>query len=276
MNDNVGKYYIEDGIIKETSKSVGMEVNGGIMIYDVIRIIDGIPLFFEDHYERTCQSLQAVGNDCSWDAMSIRAQIHKIVDMNGNRNCNIKFIMYAFKNNLKTIGYISKSYYPSAEEVKNGVPVGLIYLERENPNIKVVNNEYRQKVNSIKEKKGYFEIFLIDREGNVNEGGTSNIFFLKDGRVFTAPEEKVLKGITRMHVIESCREAGWKVIERPIPLKEIWEADAVFLSGTSPKVMPVSSIDEIKFSSARHPIVTAIRLAFDERIDKYMSVYANR
>ena len=271
MDDNVGKYYIENGRVKESKNSIIIGPNDGIMIYDVIRIIDGIPLFFEDHYERSCQSFNAIGNKCAIDALEMNNQIHKIADLNNNQSCNIKFIMFSLNGTPKTIGYISKSYYPTQEETMRGVKVGLFFMERENPNIKLVNNDYRAKVNKIKKEKDLFEIFLIDREGNVNEGGTSNIFFIKEGNVYTAPEEKVLKGITRMHVIKSCEAIRLNVIETAITLKNVWESDAVFLSGTSPKVMPVSSIDDMNYDSANHPIVTSIRNAFDEKIEKYIS-----
>lgn len=271
MDDNVGRYYMEDGQVKETQKSLGIGPNDGIMIYDVVRIINGVPLFFEDHYQRTRQSFKAIGNVCSISALEMEEQIHRIADLNKNQNCNVKFIMFTLAGAPKTIGYISKSYYPTIEETMKGAAVGLFFLERENPNIKLVNNDYRQKINRIKREKNFFEIFLIDRDGNVNEGGTSNIFFIKKGKVYTAPEEKILKGITRMHVIESCKAIKLDVIEAAIPLKNVWEADAVFLSGTSPKVMPVSSIDDMNFDSAKHPIIKSIREAFDAKIEKYIS-----
>ncbi|GAB1477428.1 aminotransferase class IV [Bacillota bacterium] len=270
MDDNAGKYYIDDGEIKESAEGRGIGKNDGIMIYDVVRVIDGIPLFFEDHYIRTCQSFQAVGNDCDLKPSDMWNQINKIVRANENRNCNIKFIMFTVGGAAKTIGYISRSHYPTEAEIKKGVSVGLYSLERENPNIKIVDHDYKKTINKIKEDNGFYEVFLVDREGNITEGGSSNIFFIKGEKIFTAPEEKVLKGITRMHVMESCKAAGRQVIEMPIKAGDISEADAVFISGTSPKVMPVSAIDDIKYNSAENPVAEAIRLAFDEKIRKYL------
>ncbi|MGI6733677.1 MAG: aminotransferase class IV [Anaerovoracaceae bacterium] len=273
MDDNAGKYYIENGVMKEYSASglaEALDPHGSIMIYEVIRIIDGIPLFFEDHYTRMCKSFQAIGNVCRIGAAELKAQIHKIVEANDNKNCNIKFIIFAVDQQQRVLGYISKSYYPTMEEIKKGVPVGLLPLERENPNIKFVDHDYKKTINKIKSEKGLYEVFLVDREGNVTEGGTSNIFFVKGNKIITAPEEKVLKGITRMHVIEVCKDMGYEVIETAIAASRLHEAEGVFLSGTSPKVLPVSSIDEMKYSSAQHPVISAIREAFDNRINEYL------
>lgn len=271
MDDNVGKYYVEEGVVRDSKLMGVLDRGDGVMLYDVIRIISGIPLFFEDHFERIKRSFQDIGCECKIRASEMIEQIYKIVDANDNRNCNIKFIMFPSNGTTKSIGYISKSYYPTKEEVDRGVAVGTYSLERKNPNIKVVDFCYKERINRIKKEKGYFEVFLVDKEGNVNEGGTSNIFFIKGEKIYTPPEEKILKGITRMHVIESCKDAGWAVIEEPIPFHDISKSDAVFLSGTSPKVLAVSSIDDLEYSSARNTIVNAIKRIFDAKIEKYIT-----
>lgn len=272
MDDNAGRFYIDDGVMREAGQPVDMGSGNAAMIYEVIRIIDGIPLFFEDHYIRMCSSFQAIGNVCRIGASELKEQIHKIAEANENTNCNIKFITFAEGGHQRTLGYISKSHYPTQEEISNGVPVGLLSLERENPNIKLLDHNYKKRINEIKSQRGLYEVFLVDREGNVTEGGTSNIFFVKGEKIITAPEEKVLKGITRMHVIETCKSAGFEVIEVSIPADRLDGADGVFLSGTSPNVLPVSSIDDRKYPSAKHPIVNTIRTAFDARIKEYLTM----
>ncbi len=273
MDDNAGKFYIDDGVLKEAGQAVDMDNHSGIMIYEVIRIIDGVPLFFEDHYIRMCNSFQSIGNVCRIGASELREQIHEIAEANDNANCNIKYITFPAGGLQRILGYISKSHYPTQEEIDNGVPVGLLSLERENPNIKLVDHNYKKTINEIKSQRGLYEVFLVDREGNVTEGGTSNIFFVKGERILTAPDEKVLKGITRMHVIETCKRVGYEVIEVSIPADRLDGADGVFLSGTSPNVLPVSSIDDMKYDSARHPVVTAIRKAFDHKIQEYLAMH---
>lgn len=217
------------------------------------------------------QSFETMGSFCTIGTEEMLEYMERLAELNDNQNCNIKFIMFTAGGRPKTIAYISKSYYPGDEERKKGVSVGLYSLERENPNVKLVDFDYRRRINEIKDNRGFYEIFLIDSEGKVNEGGSSNIFFIKSrDRIFTAPEEKILKGITRMKVIEACNEAGFEVVETAVSAERIKEASAVFLSGTSPKVLPVSSIDDMTFASSDHPMVKAIMKAFDEKIQKYL------
>ncbi len=270
MDDNAGKYYIEDGVIKEAACAENIDMSGDMMIYEVIRIIEGIPLFFEDHYVRMCRSFQAVGNVCRTSDSQLKDQIQRIIEANGNSSCNIKYIISSVDGAQKVLGYTCKSHYPTAEEINNGVPVGLLPLERENPNIKFVDHDYKKKINRIKSEKGLYEVFLVDREGNVTEGGTSNIFFVTGGKIYTAPEEKVLKGITRMHAIETCKTLGYEVVEEEIPASRIGKAEGVFLSGTSNNVLPVSSIGDLKYTSAEHPLIFDIRKGFDQKIQRYL------
>ncbi len=271
MDDNVGAFYIEDGETKTKDQKAGLTPNDGVLIYDVIRLMDGIPLFFEEHYERTLQSFQTMKTPCSISASEMLEYMERLASLNNDSNCNIKFIMFTVGGIPKTIAYISKNYYPSDEERMKGAAVGLYSLERENPNVKLVDFDYRRKINEIKEQRGFYEVFLVDSEGRINEGGSSNIFFIKSrDRIFTAPEEKVLKGITRMKVIEACNEAGFEVVETAVSAERVNEAKAVFLSGTSPKVMPVSSIDNMQFASYDHPMVRSIMKAFDIKIEEYL------
>lgn len=108
-----------------------------------------------------CKSFQSLGHACRIGAEEFREQIHRIVAVNENENCNIKFIIFSANGEQRVLGYISKSYYPSLEEIRNGVPVGLLPLERENPNIKLVDHDYKKKINKIKAEKVFMKFSLL-------------------------------------------------------------------------------------------------------------------
>lgn len=58
MDDNAGKFYIEDGKTKTAEEPAGLQPNDGVLIYDVIRIIDGIPLFLRSITNGPCSPLK--------------------------------------------------------------------------------------------------------------------------------------------------------------------------------------------------------------------------
>ncbi len=61
---------------------------------------------------------------------------------------------------------------------------------------------------------GFDEALLEDMNGNIAEGPGANIFFEKDGKLFTPAGGNILPGITRATVLEICAELGIAVTEK--------------------------------------------------------------
>ena len=91
---------------------------------------------------------------------------------------------------------------------------------------------------------GYDEILLVDEEGFVAEGPTTNVFWVDaDGGLRTPPEDNVLLGVTRRSVIEIAKHDGIPCEETRVRPQELGDAAEVFLTGTTAGVWPVVSID---------------------------------
>jgi branched-chain amino acid aminotransferase len=87
--------------------------------------------------------------------------------------------------------------------------------------------------------RGFDNALVLDMLGNVAETGTSNIFMVKDGVVFTpVPNGTFLSGITRARAIELLREAGINVVEKSLKVADFLDADEVFSTGNHSKVVP--------------------------------------
>ncbi len=112
---------------------------------------------------------------------------------------------------------------------------------------------------------------MVDRQGNVSEGGRSNLFMLKGDIIYTAPGDKVLKGITRQMVFAACHNRGYQVVEKEISLQEMLNMDAIFISGTSPKVLPVSQVDDQRIDSGSNAIIRDIMAGYDAIINEYIN-----
>ena len=274
MEENAGRYFIHDGVIKDSVQADSVDLNRDCMVYEVLRVINGVPLFLEDHFTRMHESFYAIGHIWSMQAGELEKQISMLAETNKTENFNVKFIVFAVNELQTTVGYISKSYYPSDEQVSSGVPVDLFKRERKNPNIKLVNREYKQAVSKMKSERGLFEVLLVNQEGNITEGGASNVFFVKNNKIYTTPGGAVLKGITRKYVIEACKNVNYEVLEEFTSVSELDEVEGIFLSGTSIKVLPVSAIGDKKYGSAQHPVIVAVRDAYDRLIQNYINEHA--
>lgn len=306
MNDNSGKYVVLDGIVGDASEAISVDASSGRTAYEVLRVIRGVPLFFEDHFERMIGTIATIGlssaikagrstdddhpstTDLSInsdrvkvagqstdesgiiDAGYLKGNIMKLLAANEADYCNVKIVINEADGRLRQMLYISKSHYPSQEEADTGVKTGLLQIERRNPNAKVINKVYIDAVTAKKKEDDYFELILVDNNGRITEGSKSNAFFVRDGSIFTAPGEFVLKGITRKYVFEACRRAGYTVIEQFVAAEDLPEVEAAFLSGTSIKVLPINRIDRLALNSSDNASIAAVRFEYDKLIEKYI------
>jgi D-alanine transaminase len=91
---------------------------------------------------------------------------------------------------------------------------------------------------------GAFEAILA-RDDRITEGTSSNVFAIKSGRIYTAPEGNwILSGVTRAHVLDLARRECMIVIEEFFDPEFLISADEVFITNTSFEVMPVVTIDK--------------------------------
>jgi branched-chain amino acid aminotransferase len=95
--------------------------------------------------------------------------------------------------------------------------------------------------------KGFDEALLLDMNDFVAEGPGANVFYEKDGKLFTPLLGNILPGITRATVLEICNELDIPVEEKQISPDELKQADTAFFCGTAAEVIGWESLDEVKF-----------------------------
>lgn len=94
------------------------------------------------------------------------------------------------------------------------------------------------------QREGFDEILLVDEDGFVAEGPTTNVFVVDDaGILLTPPEKKVLRGVTRQSILELAKADGLQVRETAILPDQLFAAAEVFLTGTTAGVLPIESVD---------------------------------
>lgn len=240
-------------------------------VYEVIRVVGGVPLFFEEHINRLWSSIKLLGYEQPYDNATIKEHILKLLEINKCYNYNVKIIINALdleKPNLFV--YYVVSNYPAAKLYKRGIHTILYEAERDNPNVKVIAASFRDKVNKSIKNAGAYEALLVNNKGEITEGSRSNVFFVKGNTFYTAPAKDVLVGITRSRIIQLCLGLGYEVAEEPVSVDFLENIDGLFLTGTSPKVLPIATIDNRKYNSTENSAVKAVLDAYNKLIDDYI------
>ena len=108
-------------------------------------------------------------------------------------------------------------------------------------------------------RAGFNDAILLDKNGNVAEGTTSNIFIVENGRLFTAPEDAILLGITRDTIIEMARKLDIVIVMDTFDVNRLKNADEVILCSSGKELTPIIQIDEAVIGKGV-PGETALRL----------------
>ncbi len=272
-NEALLKYYMYNGELVPTSDAKGFMEATSPLIYEVIRLIDSVPIFLEGHIKRMRKSAELIDKTIKKSDEEITEEIHKLIDANKEYNMNIKLLCTNVDSPEQTfMVYYIKSSYPEKEVYEKGIHTILFHSERENPNAKIVNAGLRQRINDeIKEQNAY-EALLVNRNGYITEGSRSNMFFVKDDKVFTAPAGDVLLGITRNEIMNVCNEQNIEVIEKEVHKDTLRDLDGAFMTGTSVNALPIATIDDIKLDSVNNTIIKKIAEGYLQKMQEYIKI----
>lgn len=236
-------------------------------VYEVIRIIEGIPLFFREHMERFRASLELVEYKCDYSDEMIFNQIKELVKSTALKNNNVRLEYGLTELGMVLVLFMVNSEYPKEAFYENGAMTITANIVRENPHAKVVNAQYLEKIGQLKEASNAYEIILMDSNRKIAEGSKSNLFFVKGDTIYSAREADILIGITRLELMRVFSALHLKYVELDIFEDQLPEFDACFLSGTSIGVLPIKYMNEIKYNSALNDVIIKLRKAYQAVVE---------
>lgn len=257
----LGRTYIQDcktADISELSADMSADI-----YYEVVRLIGHKFLFLDDHLDRLENSMK--GSNLTYPGKdTIKKSLRLLLLNNDEAVGNIRICVQSSQGaNQSLLCYFVPYFYPDECMYKSGVQLASYPHERPNPGIKKWDDRFRKKVNEFIRDHGIYEAILMNFQHELTEGSRSNIFFIdQENRLITPPIEEILPGITRKYVLQICKEEQIEVHEEPLLLKELDQMDSCFISGTSPKVLPVWQLDGFQFNTD-HPILQLVMERFD-------------
>lgn len=267
MNECYGKKFILNGELNPSDNFDNSLVYEGDSIYEVIRMIKGSPVFFHDHMERLESSMRIRQKAPLAKISELRKDIINLVKTEKRKDINLKIVLNYNQDSTNYLIYFVEPIYPSDEQYKKGVKGILFYAERKDPESKVINHKLRSSIYHKLILEGGYEALLVNEENQITEGSRSNIFFLKGDTLTTAPDDKILNGITRKYILDICRDNNIKVKFMCVPVESIQDYDAVFMTGTSPMVLQFYCVGDIYFN-VRMALIENLRKHYIEKAEE--------
>ena len=197
-------------------------------------------IFLEEHINRLNKSI---------DIMNLGEHINTKFIKNFIKEEKLKNIVLKIVVTEKNIVFSTREIKYSKEDYENGFKLKLSYVLR-NPTSRMTYikslsyNENLYEYNKAN-KEGFNEVVFLNIYGNIAEGATSNIFIIKDKKIYTPMiSDGILPGVVRNWVIEN-----FKVCEKHLNKKDLYSADEVFITNSVLGIMKVVQFEEKKYNT---------------------------
>jgi branched-chain amino acid aminotransferase len=255
----------------------GSGVFEGIRAYETE---SGTAVFrLKEHIERLFNSAKILKMDIPYTKEDIREAIKNTIKANKLKSGYIRPLIYRGFEQLGlnpftcpvncTIAVWEWGAYLGEEALVKGIKTKISsyarsYINSTSQKAKICGNY----VNSIFAKMeaieaGVDEAILLDTRGFVTEGSGENIFWIKNGIIYTTPTATVLEGITRDAIIKIAGDMNYQFQEKYICRDELYISDEVFFTGTAAEVTPIREIDNYQIGEGkRGPITENIQKKF--------------
>ena len=159
--------------------------------------------------------------------------------------------------------------YLGSEGMEKGIRIRTSSYTRHHVNVSMcrakATGHYINSILALKEamRDGYDEALLLDMHGYVAEGSGENLFFIKNGKLYTPMLTSCLEGITRDAVMQIAKYLDLEVIETLVTRDDIYGCDECFFTGTAAEITPIREFDNRKIGNGTMgPITRKIQHLF--------------
>ena len=263
FNEQTILYY--DG---KYTKSIDAKVNlytqtmhYGYGVFEGIRAYNtenGVRLYkATEHYERLKKSCQMINIPFEYDVDDLIEQTYKVLEVNNFTDAYVRPLVFCGPNMSLTkpssVSILICAWEWGAYLGDNLLNVTISSFCRPHPkSTKIEAKVCGHYVNSIlatteAKEKGFDEAILLDTDGFLAEGPGSNLFFEKEGKLFTPKTGNILPGITRATVIELCKDLEIELTEGAFLPEDLANADSAFLCGTAAEIIGLQSLEKKNF-----------------------------
>lgn len=240
-------------------------------IYDAAIGTNGVIYLEDEHLDRFFQNAKRLGIETNLTKKKLSSLLHKLISLNSYKQYFIYFQItrsapsrihaYPKKSKPNLLITVRPHSFPNPYD-----PISLITQEDirySMCDIKTLNLLPAVMASRAALDAECEECVFI-RNGAITECAHSNIFIVKDSKIYTHPESRyILPGITRRRVLFFCDKLGISHIEEPFSYDDMIGADEVLVTSTTKLCLPVKKIDDVMMKSGKSEvgkrIISALR-----------------
>lgn len=246
----------------------------GDSVYEVVRTRDGAPFLVDPHLARLRRSAAELYMEVPFSDDELREEVHRVLEVAGHEESYVRIILTRGVGELElhpatcerpTLVLIARPLVmPPERFYTEGIRLAIVGRRRTSPNSlnpAAKTGNYLNNVLAIIEarSRGADDAVMLNAEGDLTEGTTANVFFVRDGTVHTPSlGSGILEGITRGVVIRLIGEEGLPFKEGVFGPDALRDADEAFISSTTRDVMPIGEVDGERLNGPIPGPVTAL------------------
>ncbi|MES2543636.1 MAG: branched-chain amino acid transaminase [Bacteroidota bacterium] len=211
----------------------------------------------QEHYDRLKRSCELVGIPFNYDTAELVEKSYELLEQNNLVDAYIRPLVFCSPNmqlnKPKESSIMICAWHWGAYLGGQLLNIAISSFCRPHPKSIIIEakvcGHYVNSILATTEAKdnGYDEALLLDSDGFLAEGPGANLFFEKNGELFTPQLGNILPGITRETIIELCKHLKIKVSEGQYKPESLKNADAAFYCGTAAEVIGIQSVDNLIF-----------------------------
>ncbi len=240
-----------------------LEFSYGFGVYEIVKVRNKILYFPEKHIERLFHSAKTINLTVPLSSEAVFSALQEFIRVIPEQSYNIKILCVA--GNLYI--FATAPFFVPDKLYRSGVSVITFHGERLFPQAKTLNMLMSYQAYAQAKEQQAYDALLVDNLGFIREGTRTNFFFTDGKTIFTPPAEHVLEGVTKLTLTEALRQNGIEIIEKQLPLSELKQYLGFFLTSTSSKVLPITSINRITFAIPE--IIKTVMKIYDEYLNNY-------
>ena len=232
-------------------------------VFEGIRIYNGKIFKLNEHIQRLYKSAEILDLQIPFQLNDICLHVKDVVKKQNVKNGYIRPVVWRgsemmaisaekASTNIAIACWEWPSYF-SPDKLLQGINLSVAEWTRPSPQSAPTNSKAAglYMICSLSkhkaEKAGFDDALMLDYRGYIAEATGANIFFVKNGELFTPKPDCFLDGITRQTVIKIAKRIKIKVTEDHFKIDFVSNCSEAFLTGTAVEITPINSIDNYKF-----------------------------